>query len=124
MTQSLVDLQGFPRNDVDVHQVLIARNAIIRLQNDFKQVTGDIEAELLKFHAVARQESGLADVAFAEVNTVASGSPADEAGLKKGDRIVKFGRVVHVNHRNLAAVGELVGASENVRECNFVEQCG
>jgi len=124
MTQSLVDLQGFPRNDVDVHQVLIARNNIIRLQNDRKAVTTEIEAELLRFHAAARREHGqpsppAESAAFAEVDGVAPDSPAAEAGLQRRDRIVKFGHVTSANHRNLAAVGEIVNQSEGVR-CSWV----
>lgn len=51
---------------------------------------------------------------FARVNTVASGSPADSAGLKVGDEIRNFGYVNHTNHDGLKRVGECVMGNEGV----------
>jgi 26S proteasome non-ATPase regulatory subunit 9 len=52
---------------------------------------------------------------FAKVNTVAAGSPADQAGLKAGDEIRTFGYVNRSNHDNLKKVAECVQGNEGVR---------
>jgi 26S proteasome non-ATPase regulatory subunit 9 len=54
------------------------------------------------------------DPPFAKVNTVATGSPADIAGLKAGDQIRNFGYVNHTNHDGLRRVGECVQGNEGV----------
>lgn len=46
--------QGFPRADIDVHAVRIDRNAVIRLTNDHKAVSQQMEQLLHKLHALAR----------------------------------------------------------------------
>jgi 26S proteasome non-ATPase regulatory subunit 9 len=60
---------------------------------------------------VFKTEQMLAD-AFALVNEVAAGGPAEEAGLLVNDLLVKVGDIDHQNHRNLAAVGQLIQSSE------------
>ncbi|RWS25722.1 26S proteasome non-ATPase regulatory subunit 9-like protein [Leptotrombidium deliense] len=50
MNDPLVDAEGFPRNDIDVYQVRTARNKIICLQNDGKEVMRQIEEKLYKYH--------------------------------------------------------------------------
>jgi hypothetical protein len=47
-------LQGFPRSDIDIHAVRTDRNAIVRLTNDHKQITSQLEQLLHKIHALAR----------------------------------------------------------------------
>ena len=54
------------------------------------------------------------DAPFAKVNTVATGSPADSAGLKAGDQLRNFGYVNHTNHDSLRRVGECVQGNEGV----------
>jgi 26S proteasome non-ATPase regulatory subunit 9 len=51
---------------------------------------------------------------FAKVNSVATGGPAEAAGLKPGDQIRNFGYVNHSNHDGLRRVGECVQANEGV----------
>ena len=51
---------------------------------------------------------------FAKVNSVVAGSPADEAGLKVGDSITKFGWVDWTNHDRLGRVAEAVSQNEGV----------
>jgi Trypsin-like serine proteases, typically periplasmic, contain C-terminal PDZ domain len=46
--------------------------------------------------------------AFAKVGVVMPGSPAQEAGLKTDDLIMKFGTVDFSNNRNLQALSEIV----------------
>lgn len=57
--------------------------------------------------------------AFAKVNSVAAGSPAEEAGLKPADEIRSFGYVNHANHDNLKKVAECVQGNEGV--CPYIE---
>jgi 26S proteasome non-ATPase regulatory subunit 9 len=53
-------------------------------------------------------------VPFAKVNSVVSGSPADEAGLRIGDCIRQFGGVNWLNHEKLSKVAETVQRNEGV----------
>ncbi|KAJ3064296.1 Leucine-rich repeat-containing protein 23 [Podochytrium sp. JEL0797] len=108
MTDPLV-VDGFPRADIDVYTVRHLRSNIIRKQNDHKALMADIEKEM---HNVFQQlqKSGAKPAppaesakAFAVVNSVAAGSPAEVAGLCAGDRVVRFGGV-----EELAAVAGVV----------------
>ncbi len=57
---------------------------------------------------------GLVETPFAKVNSVVPGSPADDAGLKAGDRIRKFGVANWINHEKLSKVAEEVQRNEGV----------
>ena len=46
--------------------------------------------------------------AFAKVNSVVTGSPADQAGLRAGDKICLFGGVNWLNHEKLSRVAQEV----------------
>ena len=59
-------------------------------------------------------DQGLIDTPFAKVNNVVSGSPADDAGLKAGDRIRRFGNVNWINHERLSKVAEVVQRNQGV----------
>lgn len=54
------------------------------------------------------------DIPFAKVNSVVSGSPADSAGLKAGDQVIRFGFVTWLNHDDLRKVSEVVSQNEGV----------
>lgn len=66
----------------------------------------------------AATDQGLIETPFAKVNSVVPASPADDAGLKAGDRIRKFGDVNWLNHEKLSKVAETVqrnqGASSSL----------
>jgi 26S proteasome non-ATPase regulatory subunit 9 len=62
---------------------------------------------------------GTVETPFAKVNSVASGSPAAQAGLQPGDTIRSFGNVNWVNNERLAKVGEVVQQNEGVRPYLF-----
>ncbi|XP_034826122.1 26S proteasome non-ATPase regulatory subunit 9 [Maniola hyperantus] len=51
MQDSLVDTDGYPRNDVDVYKVRHARHRIICLQNDHKNIMKQIERGLSEVHS-------------------------------------------------------------------------
>lgn len=61
-------------------------------------------------------------VPFAKVNTIVPGSPAEEAGLKVGDRIRVFGVVNWRNHEKLSKIAELVGKSEGVNIAHSLQR--
>ncbi|KZF24236.1 26S proteasome non-ATPase regulatory subunit 9 [Xylona heveae TC161] len=60
----------------------------------------------------AASASGLIETPFAKVNSVVEGSPADEAGLKAGDRVRRFGTATWLNHEKLTKVAEVVRQNE------------
>ncbi|XP_027194302.2 26S proteasome non-ATPase regulatory subunit 9 [Dermatophagoides pteronyssinus] len=49
MTESLVDSEGFPRNDIDINLIRTARNRIICLQNDLRALMSQIEDRLTDY---------------------------------------------------------------------------
>ncbi|KPM45451.1 hypothetical protein AK830_g1055 [Neonectria ditissima] len=131
MNTSLISRDGFPRADIDVAQVRTTRARIIRLRNDYKEVMARIEKFLHEhFASLDHGDSELAlnsseaqpilpdsqpealDPPFAKVNTVAAGSPAEQAGLKPGDEIRNFGYVNRSNHDGLKKVAECVQGNE------------
>lgn len=67
--------------------------------------------------ARADQDAAL-QAPFAKVNSVVPGSPADAAGLRAGDEIVRFGNVNWMNHEKLSKVAEAVSQSEGVSRLN------
>lgn len=97
----LVDVEGYPRNDIDVHQVRQARQQIICLQNDHKALMTEIEKLMHQLHAETgsdgqteqdqqqnvhnedgSQEDQPSEIDFrviVRVNHVAPGSPAEKA---------------------------------------------
>jgi hypothetical protein len=112
--------------------VRTTRARIIRLKNDYKEVMSLIEKGLHAHHARMAEQAqsnpqaannappGLEpapaplEAPFAKVNSVVSGSPAEEAGLRVGDTITKFGWVNWTNHERLSRVAEAVAQNEGV----------
>ncbi|KAJ3270236.1 hypothetical protein HDV01_000453 [Terramyces sp. JEL0728] len=98
MKTPLVDSEGFPRADVDVYAIRQARSQLARLYNDQEKIINDIQEALTKVHSAAKTEQPMAlqvekPVAFAKINGVAPDSPANIAGLLRGDLITEFGKV-------------------------------
>ncbi|KAL6465788.1 hypothetical protein MHYP_G00259210 [Metynnis hypsauchen] len=95
MHAPLVDVEGYPRADVDLFQIRTARHSISCLQNDHKAIMVEIEEALHRLHARERakreqdqaeaqmermeQEASL-PAPFARVDAVTQGSPAYQAG--------------------------------------------
>ncbi|XP_030634270.1 26S proteasome non-ATPase regulatory subunit 9 isoform X1 [Chanos chanos] len=127
MDGPLVDVEGYPRADVDLYQIRTARHSISCLQNDHKAIMLEIEEALHKLHArekAKRQqdqeevqpEATVRDLPlpspFARVDSVAQGSPAHQAGLLVGDEIIEFGSVNSGNFQNLQNIASVVQHSE------------
>ncbi|GAB6028419.1 26S proteasome non-ATPase regulatory subunit 9 [Chamberlinius hualienensis] len=128
MSESLVDREGYPRNDIDVYKVRQSRHNIICLQNDYKALMKEIENAMHMLHAQEREKSEMAgnrshdiesktpavnefewlEKSFAKIDLVSPGSPADEAGLKVGDIICEFGSVNKRNFSSVQDIGSLV----------------
>lgn len=129
MQTTLTTFDGYPRDDIDVAQVRVTRARIIALRNDWKELMDKIEKGLHEHHAELQRTGSLEkseptestssaapavqtpaapETPFARVSSVEPGSPANEAGLKAGDKIRRFGTAIWSNHANLRRVGEMV----------------
>ena len=84
--------------------------------NDLSDLLKRIEQGLHSLHSQAREtamdsESEAARTAeeagapFARVMVVVNGSPADKAGIKQGDLVIKFGTVSKVRSRRIRRRG-------------------
>ncbi|XP_020658393.1 26S proteasome non-ATPase regulatory subunit 9 [Pogona vitticeps] len=127
MNEPLVDVEGYPRADVDLYQVRTARHNIVCLQNDHKALMRQVEEALHQLHArdkekrerdeaearaEAQGQSQPLPLPFARVNAVTPGSPASLSGLQVGDEIVEFGSVNARNFRSLQDIATVVQHSE------------
>lgn len=116
MNEPLVDVEGYPRNDLDIYQVRTLRHQIICKQNDCKMIMKDIENKLHLLHAEEKgkpsspHQNILPDnaVPFAKVDSVENSSPSFTADLRPGDLIVKFGSLTSQNFIGLSAIANVV----------------
>jgi 26S proteasome regulatory subunit N4 len=114
----------------------MTRARIIRLKNDYKAVMDKLEVAVQEqFAAMAANPQSASqhmsssipsrpatgsvsatDMPFARVDEVAPNGPAEAAGLRVGDKIVRFGSVNWLNHERLRKVGEVVSQNEGVSD--------
>ncbi|XP_046985234.1 26S proteasome non-ATPase regulatory subunit 9 [Schistocerca americana] len=134
MTDPLVDSEDYPRSDIDVYEVRAARQRIICLRNDLRNMMVEIEEKLHALHAASKDSIEMCvpteranTQPVAKVAWVAAHSPADRAGLIEGDEIVEFGSLNSSNFRSISdfsvVVQNSVGRKINVklkRMGNFV----
>ncbi|OAA73195.1 hypothetical protein ISF_00096 [Cordyceps fumosorosea ARSEF 2679] len=132
MNTPLLTRDGYPRSDVDVAQIRTTRARIIRLKNDYKEIMANVEKFLHEHFANATESTELStpttaagasgilpdsdtqslDPPFAKVESVATNSPAELAGLKVGDEVRNFGYVNRANNDGLKKVAECVQGNE------------
>ncbi|KAL6846559.1 hypothetical protein ACP4OV_024007 [Aristida adscensionis] len=121
ITGGLVDSEGFPRSDIDIHNVLAQRCRLSELRNDHKDITNKIDKNLEVLHSAKlskneqstsrsasagpvsshiglshsepMEEDPVTRLPFAMIDEITDGSPAALDGLQLGDEIVKFGNV-------------------------------
>ena len=116
----LIDAEGFPRSDIDVHAVLEKRNRLAIINTDHKRLMEEIELLLGKLHSdlppfVGSSSSssrvgginGVSTISmsssmarpsqrpFAKIDEILEGSPAQLATLEDGDLLYEFGKVKH-----------------------------
>ncbi|KTW26010.1 hypothetical protein T552_03280 [Pneumocystis carinii B80] len=120
METSLIDEEGFPRSDINIVEVRMARARINRLRNDYRELTDSMETILHDIHVLNGPSIVQEPIyrPFAKVNYIMHKSPAYLAGLHEGsillgDLIKKFGTVHAGSHDTISAVSRLVQASEN-----------
>ena len=131
----LVDADGFPRADVDVMAVRHARQQVVMRRNDLKAAMGELAAALEALHALGPAAAPApvpaagasrggapsggaaagADAPFAWVDSLTPGSPAADAGVAVGDRIVALGplRGAPTGQASLADLAAVVARSED-----------
>merc|ERR1711971_1109009 len=111
MNGPLIDSEGYPRNDIDIVKVRTARQRIICLMNDHKEIMKKISDALEFIHQQNSNGTLIANTneesmnqlniedspkeegpkPFVKIDLVSEGSPADDAGLKVGDLVIEFG---------------------------------
>ena len=116
VTGRLVDKEGFPIPDVDLHQVRLDRKRLAEIRTDHTRLTNALAEALAELHASAPPSKASAPRSgprsapaglpgegavkwggpFALVTDVAMGSPAATAGLAAGDQICKMGGVMEL----------------------------
>lgn len=68
------------------------------------------------------EDRNVVEPPFAKLGGVISGSPAEDAGLKVGDKIRRFGNVNWMNHEKLSKVAETVQKNEGVSLAILLEE--
>ena len=127
---SLTDSEGFPLAGVDLYRIRQSRQRYNILNNDYTAVMQKIESEIHAYFGSPdtfaskniseqpiRLEVGLNDnpIPFAEISEVTELSPAYNAGLRIGDKIIAFGLVNYANHDALNGLSRFVRESEGKR---------
>eukprot|EP00038_Savillea_parva_P017007 m.18830 g.18830 ORF g.18830 m.18830 type:complete len:198 (+) comp3630_c0_seq1:111-704(+) len=122
VTEPLVDQEGYPRSDVDVHAARIDRNKLARLRTDRALAAKKVESLLHQVHAESptggtnSSGTGAPNQAterqpFATLNDVAPGSPAAVAGLANGDKLLLFGDADASTVDGLGTIGSITRAN-------------
>ena len=120
--EPLVTPDGFPRADIDVHEVALTRANAARLRNDGSAVQRRL-AELLEKSPLARgsvtgstSSGGCATTAttgLAYVAMIAPGGPAATAGLRDGDLLLTLSGYTETGQQPLKQLQLLVLGAED-----------
>eukprot|EP00603_Paraphysomonas_imperforata_P006441 CAMPEP_0114413472 /NCGR_PEP_ID=MMETSP0103-20121206/874_1 /TAXON_ID=37642 ORGANISM="Paraphysomonas imperforata, Strain PA2" /NCGR_SAMPLE_ID=MMETSP0103 /ASSEMBLY_ACC=CAM_ASM_000201 /LENGTH=192 /DNA_ID=CAMNT_0001581551 /DNA_START=30 /DNA_END=605 /DNA_ORIENTATION=+ len=106
----LIDSEGYPRGDINVHEVRIKRNRLAVINTDHRALMKKIEAEVTRLHsessvesipAIPAANSSTSDdksspvmrIPFAKLDEVQDGSPAMQAGICNNDLLISFGDI-------------------------------
>ncbi|PNH10580.1 26S proteasome non-ATPase regulatory subunit 9 [Tetrabaena socialis] len=84
---SLLDKEGFPRADIDVHQVRRDRNRLVCLTNDHKAMTDRLARLLAEVHAASRADGSPAGAVASTTSgnaSAASQTNSDADGTRPG----------------------------------------
>jgi 26S proteasome non-ATPase regulatory subunit 9 len=137
---ALIDREGFPRADIDVHGTRTLRHRLACLTTDHRALMQLLEAKLHALHTATAGEGGARASApapryaaaapspsdaspmanggaesmasFARIASITAGGPAALAGLRQGDELVRYAHLDATNHDNLRGVARLTGRSE------------
>ncbi|KAJ2783149.1 putative 26S proteasome regulatory subunit [Coemansia interrupta] len=92
-TTPLVDPSGFPRSDLDINSIVDIRRELNYKQNDLGQLMAEIEKALQAVHQQPQPQEKEAERlrGFARISGVAKGGPAELAGVRDGDVVVRVG---------------------------------
>lgn len=128
ISSPLTDTSGFPRDDIpDLASVRVARAKIHELRNDLRAIVDRIagalplwmppnkqsdESQQLTHQDATHSTTSLTP--FAKVDTVSPNSPAELAGLKVGDQLVRYGHVNATNHDSLRALVTATAENEGM----------
>ncbi|KAJ1919389.1 putative 26S proteasome regulatory subunit [Mycoemilia scoparia] len=142
LTEKLIDDDGFPRADIDIPAITALRGEHSKKKNDYAKLMDNINEALIQMHQEnkAKQASGSdggstvsttnnagqatseAPITpgrpFAVISEIAANSPIEEAGIRNGDKLVRFGIVTYGNNQKLKKLQEevkhVVGYPTNV----------
>lgn len=130
LKDSLVDSEGFPRGDINIYNVKNKRKRLAEINTDHKQLMKKIEQLLASIYqlqsdssteniqSVLEKSSIEVDIKknlliIATLDEVLEGSPAESAGIKNGDELLKFGEITTETPSTLQAIAKLVANSVN-----------
>jgi len=140
--EPLVDAEGFPRADIDIISVVHDRKQLKELKNDHKAIMKEMEEGLHRLHALDRRHGDWDDNAvraravhveaeapvqvvdavasapdprrpFGFVDEVFENSPANLAGIRVGDEVVRCRHVTYETPNALEALARVVRECEN-----------
>lgn len=133
-TGSLLDKDGYPRSDIDVHAVRTDRHRLILLTNDHKALTSRIEKLMHALHAASSPDASHqkptpagnnpaidhevsasismpSSTPFALIDAISEGSPSSTCFLV-GDRVLQIGTVSRLSSHDQSGRELLVAASQ------------
>lgn len=129
----LIDEEGFPRNDIDLYNVRNKRRRLAEINTDHKALMKTVEALTSRIFEIARTTAAQVTTIATEDNSkdstvraanepttlvpiaildvVLDRSPANLAGIRNGDFLLKFGDITATDPNALQSIARLVGNS-------------
>ncbi|KAF0990148.1 hypothetical protein HZS_5461 [Henneguya salminicola] len=122
MHENLVDVEGFPRTDINILAVRAARNKIIcnysnaiksGLRNDHQKIGDSICSLLPLYYGYQKNEDFSTLNPFLLVNSIEENSHAFKSGFISGDKIFKLGDLTARNYQTIQNVGSYLSFYPN-----------